>query len=74
MEIPARLRKAPSFNRVGNAPRSAIYPAGRCERGPLGTRLNELYFKWLELRWVSCLTRLVEKADIASRGLLYESG
>ena len=30
-----------SFNRVGNAPRVGIQPAGHCSRGPLGTRLNE---------------------------------
>ena len=29
------------FNRVGNAPRVRIYPLGRCQRGPLGTRLHE---------------------------------
>ena len=32
---------AHSFNRVGNAPRGGIVAAGRCARGPLGTRLNE---------------------------------
>ena len=35
---------------------------------------GDLYFKWLELRWVSCLTRLSEEADSGSRDLLYESG
>jgi len=28
-----------SFNRVGNAPRMGIYPAGSCSRGLLGTHL-----------------------------------
>jgi len=37
----AWLRMAHSFNRVGNAPRLGIQPEGRCERGPLGTRLNK---------------------------------
>ena len=37
----ARLKMAHSFNRVGNAPRVGIHPAGRCSRGPLGTRLNK---------------------------------